>query len=87
MIIVSVVFWKVWSLRKHAYWNIQKYLPSKTENFQIKKKKTKKKKKRCIFAQNIDCGYLLEPPQRGGSNLYPQSMFFSKNKKKICIVM
>ena len=28
-----------------------------------------------IFAQNIDCGYTLEPPQRGGSNVYPQSMF------------
>ena len=35
-----------------------------------------------IFAQNIDCGYTLEPPQRGGSNEYPQSMFWSKNKKK-----
>ena len=34
-----------------------------------------------IFAQNIDCGYTLEPPQRGGSNEYPQSMFWSKNKK------
>ena len=21
-----------------------------------------------IFAQNIDCGYTLEPPQQGGSN-------------------
>ena len=29
-----------------------------------------------IFAQNIDCGYTL-----GGSNEYPQSMFWSKNKK------
>ena len=28
-----------------------------------------------IFAQNIDCGYSLEPPRRGGSNEYPQSMF------------
>ena len=28
-----------------------------------------------IFAQNIDCGYTLEPPRRGGSNVYPQSMF------------
>ena len=28
-----------------------------------------------ISAQNIDCGYSLEPPQRGGSNEYPQSMF------------
>ena len=37
-----------------------------------------------IFAQNIDCGYTLEPPNIGGSNEYPQSMFYSKNKKK-CI--
>ena len=33
------------------------------------------------FAQNIDCGYTLEPPRRGVSNEYPQSMFWSKNKK------
>ena len=35
-----------------------------------------------IFAQNIDCGYTLEQPRRDGSNEYPQSMFWSKNKKK-----
>ena len=34
-----------------------------------------------ISALNIDCGYLLEPPRRGGSNEYPQSMFLSRNKK------
>ena len=34
-----------------------------------------------IFAQNIDCGYTLEPPRQGGSNEYPQSMFWFKNKK------
>ena len=34
-----------------------------------------------IFAQNIDCGYTLE--QRGGSNEYPQSMFWNKNKKNM----
>ena len=34
-----------------------------------------------IFAQNIDCGYTLELPRRCGSNEYPQSMFWSKNKK------
>ena len=28
-----------------------------------------------ISAQNIDCGYSLEPPRRGDSNEYPQSMF------------
>ena len=34
-----------------------------------------------IFAQNIDREYTLEPPRRGGYNEYPQSMFWSKNKK------
>ena len=37
-----------------------------------------------IFAQNIDCGYTLEPPRQGGSNEYPQSMFWIKNKKNRC---
>ena len=27
--------------------------------------------------KNIDCRYSLEPPQRGGSNEYPQSMFWA----------
>ena len=35
-----------------------------------------------ISAQNMDCWYSLEPPRRGGSNEYPQSMFLSRNKKK-----
>ena len=35
-----------------------------------------------ITAQNIDCGYSLEPPRRGGSNEYTQSMFLIRNKKK-----
>ena len=34
-----------------------------------------------ISAQNIDCGYSLKPPRRGGSNEYPQSMFLIRNKK------
>ena len=34
-----------------------------------------------IIAQNIDCEYTLEPPRRGGSNEYPQYMFWGKNKK------
>ena len=28
-----------------------------------------------FLLQNIDSGYSLEPPRRGGSNVYPQSMF------------
>ena len=34
-----------------------------------------------ISAQKIDCGYSFEPPRRGGSNEYPQSMLLSTNKK------
>ena len=36
-----------------------------------------------IIAQNIDLGYTFEPPQGGGCNMYPQSMFRSKNKKTV----
>ena len=64
------------SLRKHAYSNILKLLPPKNENFQ-----TKNIDIFHISAQNIDCGYSLEPPRRGGSNWHPQSMFLSRNKK------
>ena len=34
-----------------------------------------------ISAQNIDCGYSLEPPRRGGSDEYPQSIFLSRKNK------
>ena len=64
------------TLRKHAYSNILKTLPPKSENFQIKNSDILH-----ISAQNIDCGYSLEPPRQGGSNEYPQSMFLSRNKK------
>ena len=33
-----------------------------------------------ISSQNIDCGYSLELPRRGGSNEYPQFVL-SRNKK------
>ena len=36
-----------------------------------------------MFAQNIDCGHTLELPLRGGSNKYPQSMFWNKSKKNM----
>ena len=32
-----------------------------------------------ISVHNIDCGYTLEPPWRGGSNEYAQSMFLNSN--------
>ena len=69
-----IPFWRfchaLVSLRKHAYSNILKILPPKNENFQLKNPNIFQ-----ISAQNIDCGYSLEPPRRGGSNEYPESMF------------
>ena len=65
------------SLRKHACSYILKILQlKKKEKFQIKNSNVFH-----ISVQNIYCGYLLEPPHRGGSNEYPQSMFLSRNKK------
>ena len=65
-----------YTLRKHAYSNILRILTPKNENFLIKNSDIFH-----ISAQNIDCGYSLEPPRRGGSNEYPQSMFLTRNKE------
>ena len=67
------------SLRKHAYSNILKISPPKPQSFQIKKLWYFH-----ISAQNIDCGYSLEPPRQGGSNEYPQSMFWADTSKIMC---
>ena len=67
----------LYALRKHAYSNIWKLSSKKkTEHFQIKSSDIFH-----ISAQNIDCGYSLEPPRRGGSNEYPQSMFYAVIRK------
>ena len=34
-----------------------------------------------ISAQNIDCGYSLEPPRRGGSNEYHNLCFWAEIRK------
>ena len=62
-------------LRKHGNSNLLKISPSKT------KSSDKNSDIFHISAQNIDCGYSLEPPRRGGSNEYQQSTFVSRNKK------
>ena len=61
---------------KHYEKSLFKYL----ENFISKKLKIFREKTDIfhISIQNIDCGYSLEPPQRGGSNVYLQSMFLRK---------
>ena len=61
-----VMRWLIWLnrrnqqavLRKHTYSNILKILPPKNENFQMKNSNIFH-----ISAQNIDCGYSLEPPR------------------------
>ena len=58
------------TLQKLAHAINRDFLALKIENFQLKKNDIF-----LIFAQNRDCGYTLEPPRRGGSNEYPQSMF------------
>ena len=80
------VFWRImkaWTflveghpLRKHVNSNILKILLPKNENFQIKMSGIF-----LISARNIDCGYSLEPPQRGGSNKYPRTIYLSRNKR------
>ena len=64
------------ALRKHAYSNILNILTTKKW-----KNSGKNSDIPHTSGQNIDCGYLLEPPRRGGSNEYPQSMFLGRNKK------
>ena len=70
------------TLQKHAYSNILKISSPKTENFPIKTTDIFH-----ISAKNIDCGYSLEPPRRGDSNEYPQSMFLSRNKPQFYYIM
>ena len=66
----------------------EKYRSFLSQNFQFLEVKFSLYLNRRVFvmfnisAQNIDCGYSLEPPRRGGSNEYPQSMFLSRIKRK-----
>ena len=65
------------TLRKHAYSNILKILlPKNWKYFQIKYSDIF-----YVSAQNIDCGYSLELPRRGGSNEYSQSIFWAEISK------
>ena len=66
------------SLRKHAHSNILKISPPKTESFQIK----------ILMFFSYFCSkrrlwVLVRTALQGGSNEYQQSMFLSRNKKKI----
>ena len=56
------------SITKTSYLNILKISQPKTDIFHIS-------------AQNIDCGYSLEPPRLGRSNEHLHSTFLNRNKK------
>ena len=58
------------SLWKHVYSNILKYKISDKTFWYFS-----------YFFSKYRLWYSLEPPQRGGSNEYPQSLFLSRNKK------
>ena len=71
-----IIFWlnnHYENLPIQIYWKVNH---RKIENFQ-----TKNSNIFHISAQNIDCGYPLELPRRGGTNKYPQSMFWAEIRK------
>ena len=60
----------IFTTKTRLFKYIKKILQPNKDNFRIKNSD--------IFhmsAQNINCGYSLEPPRLGGSNEYPQCMF------------
>ena len=95
LIVSFVVHWLIYILAnrgvsKTSSTITKTHLFKYTENFTSKNWKFSDKKKSFFFffffffhisAQDIDYGYSLEPPRRGGSNEYPQNMFLSRIKK------
>ena len=64
------------SLRKQAHSNTLKILPPKKWKISDKNSDIFH-----ISAQNIDCGYSLEPPRRGGSYKYHNLCFWAEIRK------
>ena len=76
--IILEMFGSYCPLRKHAHLNILKILPPKNEKFQIKNSDIF-----YISAQNIDCGYSLEPHRRGEAVLTStHNLCFEQKYKK-----
>ena len=71
-VVVCLLFLFVSSITKTCLYNFE---PLKPHFYIIKLRFTGVYIIFLISAQNIDCGYLLKPPRRGGSNGYQQSMF------------
>ena len=66
---------KLWSVRVITKTGLYNFDPLKPHFYTVKLGFTRVYIIFLISAQNINCGYSLEPPRRGGSNEYPQSMF------------
>ena len=62
--------------KTHLFKYIENFTTKKKENFGIKNSDIIH-----ISSQNINCGYSLEPPRRGGSNEHSQSIFLAKKEK------
>ena len=73
----SVVLTKFNTVRKHTHAIYRDF-------FQLYKMKISLEKVlyfSYFCSKHNDCGYTIEPLRRGSFNEYPQSMFWSKNKK------
>ena len=79
--IIPIVYFRILAGKSLHYENMPiqiywKFYHQKNENFQINI---------LIFflflLKNTDCRYSLEPPRRGGSNEYSQSMFLNGNRE------
>ena len=70
---VTLRFWEKYIHITNAHAIYRKKIGCKNKKFRWKKIIVF-----LFFAQNIVCGYTLEPPRRGGSNEYPQSVLEQK---------
>ena len=66
---------KIWTITKTCLYN---FYSLKTQFYIVKLGFTGVYIIFLISPKNRDCWYSLEPPQRGGSNEYPQSMFWAE---------
>ena len=73
---MSIVIWFLHITKTSLFKCTENFMTQKMKNFQIKNFDIFH-----VSAQNIDCGYSLEPPRRVGSNEYPQSMFLVEKRK------
>ena len=73
---IKCIYWTyvdIYITKTHPFKYIENFTTKKNEKIQIKNSDIFH-----ISAKNIDRGYSLETPRRGGSNEYQQSMFWAE---------